>query len=236
VADHTRPVIIFSRNPFAGRSEWIESVRITLFDPDGETAEAFQETGIPFAHVRRTAVLAELSEGLLIVGEGVSFEEYRGLPETVARVAASGVPVLCLAPAEGALAMPGTGDSEQSRPTRMSLRREDVIRELDKQLDSVAWPPDGRIVASRMGIQASRQGVVLEVLADGAAGSEAAWPWIEVRYPKNNSSLLFCGFPIIRQWEAGPAPRFLLARIIERLSGKENPSKTTQTADPETSR
>jgi hypothetical protein len=220
-AEHVRPITIFPRNPFANRSEWLKAVKITLFDPEGETAAAFESTEIPFRHLRRTAALEEPFDGLLVIGEGVSFEQYRSLSETAGKLAASGIPVLCLAPADGAWAMPGAGDSGPPLPTRVSLRRGDVIGELDKRLDSAAWPPDGRTVASRMAIRSRRQGVILEVMADGAPGSEAAWPWVEVRYPKKNSSLLFCGFAIIRQWDAGPTPRFLLARIIERLAKRK---------------
>ena len=89
--------------------------------------------------------------------------------------------------------------------------------DLDKRLDATSWPPDGKVVASSLAVRSRREVVV----ADAVAG-DTAWPWLELRFPGDRAKLVVCGFGIVSHWEAGPAPRFLLARILEFLDGKEN--------------
>ena len=40
------------------------------------------------------------------------------------------------------------------------------------------------------------------------------WPWVEMEY-EGGGRLIICGFAMIEQWESTPAPRFLLARMLE---------------------
>jgi len=215
-AEHVKSIWIFPRDPFVDRSRWLQDLKITLFDPEGKTAELFDKAKIPFKLTRNMASLDDLGKGLVVIGEGTSFADHRGLAETLIDVAASGLPVLCLAPVDGRLPMPGAKLPKQPPPRRVSLRRQDVIRELDKRIDSVAWPPDGRLIASRFAVVTDRDWVVAEVVSDGEG-----WPWIEAQYSQKGGRLLLCGFNIVRQWDAGPAPRFLLARLFERLADEK---------------
>lgn len=97
--------------------------------------------------------------------------------ETIVQAAARGVPVLCLAPGEGSIALPGSADAESPSPAGLSLRREDAIAELDKRLDAIAWPPKGSVAACRLAVKGDRERVVAEVTQE-----RQAWPWIEARY------------------------------------------------------
>lgn len=212
MAGHDRRLWIFSGDPFAQRSQWLKDLKITLFDPQGDTQRVFQQAKIPFHQVHHVAALGEMTEGVLVVGQGTSLEEYRSLPEILVRLAAGGVPVICLAPSAGTLPMPGAQMPEAGLPVpkHVLLRRQDAITALDKRLDAEAWPPDGKIVACTISIAAERNRVV------GRAGNdENGWPWIEVRYPKKRATLLICGFGIVDRWDAGPAPRYLFARTLE---------------------
>jgi len=216
VAGHQRRLWIFPEDPFALQTEWLEELEITLFDPEGDTAERFEEAEIPFKQVHNVAALESTARGVLIVGEGVSLEEQRSLPEVMIRTAAGGVPVVCLALASGELPMPGTAGADLPVPERVVLRRQDAITTLDKRLDAEAWPPDGKVVAGTLSITSQRYRVVGEV-----GDAEDGWPWIEVRYPKPGATLLICGFSLIEHWDATPAPRYLLARMLEHVAGKE---------------
>ena len=207
---------VFPRTPFADRAEWLKQLKIHLFDPAGKTREILEKAGVPFAEAGNAASLAELREGMVIIGEGTSFEDHRGLPEIMVRAAAKGVPVLCLAPSEGRLVLPGTEEAELPKPTALALRGNDVITELDKRLDALAWPPDGKVATRTMTVKADRGRVVAEMAEGGAA-----WPWVEARFAERRGRLIVCGFGIIRAWEAGPSPRFLFARLLERLDARE---------------
>jgi hypothetical protein len=218
-AEHTKPIWIFPRDPFVDRSEWLKGLNIELFDPLGKTAEVFEKARVPFKLTRNTAAISGPGTGLLVIGEGISLRDFRALPEAMLQAAAGGRPVLCLAPSEGAIPMPGAGDTPQQAPRLVELRREDIVTELDKRVDAAGWPPAGTSVASRLVVQPKGGRVVAEVSAQGAG-----WPWLDARYPAGRGRLLACGFGIIRQWEDGPAPRFLLARILDLLDGQQDSS------------
>ena len=89
------------------------------------------------------------------------------------------------------------------------------------------WPPKGEVVRSSLVVKTDRDRVVAEVSKD------AGWPWIEVDFPDKNGKLLICGFGIIRSWDAGPAPRFLLARLFEFLTDRKQPRQLPQTESKE---
>jgi hypothetical protein len=215
-AAESRKFWIFAPDPFADRSQWLKGMGIALFDPEKKTAERFDQAHIPYKLTRNTSVLDELSDGLLVVGEGTAWRDYRSLGESVVKIASRGVPVLVLAPGEGAMRLPGAEAADVPAPAAVTLRREDVIGQYDKRLDWLAWPPDGEITVSRLAITSDRDQVVAEF---GRGGH--GWPWLEVRYPASRGRLWVCGFGIVRSWEAGPAPRYLLAELLARLSAEK---------------
>ena len=139
------------------------------------------------------------------------------------KTAARGLPVLCLAPGKGALVLPGAVGAELPPPASLTLRRDDIITELDKRLDAAAWPANGLIESSRLRIKSDRDQVVAE-----ASREPNAWPWLEVRYGTGKGRLLVCGFGIIRQWEASPTPRYLLSQLFLRLSAEKQSTLSTQ--------
>ncbi len=146
----------------------------------------------------------------MVIGEGLSLEDRRGLAETLLQLAAGGVPVLCLAPASGSFPFPGSGGDPQ--PRRVVLGGCEVIRELDKRLDADTWAPDGRVAAAGLELSTAGRGALLSV-----APPPRGWRWLEVVYPQGGR-LIVCGFGIVQHWDAGPTPRWLLLRILERFS------------------
>ena len=83
-----------------------------------------------------------LKEGGVIVVEGVSFKDEKGLGETLVKLASGGLSVLILAPSAGEVAIPGIGGPAGGLE-ELTFRR-DIVRTLDKRLDSDGWPPDGK--------------------------------------------------------------------------------------------
>jgi len=217
IASIERPLWIFSPDPFAHRKQWLEGLKISLFDPENTTGAIMKEAGIPFRPVANADAMAGAG-GVVVVGEGVSFREYRGLPAALLRAAAAGAAVVCLAPAGGEFGFPGHGEADSGQaPDAMAFRRQGIIRELDKRLDATAWPPDGAIVRSSMKLVGQRGPVVGEIVK-----GDEGWPWVRLDY-RDAGTLMIAGFPIMAKWHDGPSPRYLFARLLEvsaRCGGK----------------
>jgi hypothetical protein len=209
-----KTVWIFPEDPFAGREEWLKARKITLFDPAKTTAPVWKKAGIPFEEQENAAALGDLREGMLVIGEGVSLKGEPSLAETMLKVAGRGLPVLCLAPAEGVLPLPKSiqGVAE------VTLRRRSIITRIDKRLDDAAWPANGQVVFSSLVLSAEESTVAAEVVR---GPRQEGWPWLELGFEKTRGRLLVCGFGILEHWGAGPTPRFLLARLLERMSDGE---------------
>lgn len=217
VAAVEKKIWIYPENPFVDRKEWLKKLDIRLFDPEKKTGECFEKAGIPFQRVNNCEALSEIKDGIIIVGEGVSFNDYKGLSEVLFKAAARGVPVLCLAPSGGTCSLPGVGENELPVPQSMTFHRNELIARLDKRLDAGTWPPDGVIFGTTMAIKSMRGTIVGEV-----EKGHKEWPWLEMTFDKPQGKFILCHFAIIEKWESGPAPRFFLARMMEYLtSGKE---------------
>jgi hypothetical protein len=224
LARHDRPVRLFPTDPFVNRRNWLGGLGIVLYDPRGQTEAVCQAHDLPYRLVGTMSALSGVAQGTVIVGEGLSFEDRRGLAETLLELAAGGASVLCLAPADGGFRFPGGGD-EDPQPRRVVLGDCEVIRELDKRLDADAWAPDGRVAATGLEVSTGGGEASLSV-----APPPRAWPWLEAVYPQGGR-LIVCGFGIVEQWDAGPTPRWLLLRILERLS--QNTSRTAASFEKE---
>jgi hypothetical protein len=148
----------------------------------------------------------------LIVGEGTSLIRNRGLAERLLSFADAGGTVLMLAPSEGVIPMPGEvskkGDIKDAQPGELRFRRHHVIREFDKRLDSEFLPGPGGFAGSKVTLRTRLNRIGMEVSEDGD------WPWVTVDYPETKGRFVFCGFNIVENWNRGPAPRYLLNRIL----------------------
>ena len=207
---------VFPEDPLADRREWLKAIRLKLFDPIGKTSKLLEELEIPYTLVRSVDALSSVKEGLVLIGEGVSFKEHRGLAAGMNKTVASGVSVLCLAPAGGEIALPSEATSNLVRPVAMAFKREGVIRDLDKRLDPDGWAPDGRSVASSMALRGDRGPVRIEVGKDAND-----WLWVEWAYARNNAKCVIIGFEIVGKWADSPTPRFLFVKLLESVSGNK---------------
>jgi hypothetical protein len=215
------PLHLFADNPFADRQVWLESLQIHVFDPMGETAAALTELKVPFEELAHREMIASVEKGVVIVGEGIDWDERSELGGDLLAAAERGAFVICLAPTAGDLPLPF---DVTSRPAAASLtfRRSDVIQELDKRLS--------------LGQGAEGPGEIrgLKIVADSANVRGTAvepgkgWPWVEARFAETGGRLTWCGFGLVRSWKTSPTPRYLLARLFERASPPGEATNDTQ--------
>ena len=211
------PIWLFPENPFHERQERLGKLDIVMFDPEQTTGKWLTALDVPFRSEKNVDALEERTGGLVMIGEGVSFRDYRGLPDLLMRLAGNGSLVLCLAPADAEF--PIAGIEGLREPSLISFCREEIIKTLDKRLDDEGWPPDGNMRTAGLKLRGER-GTVFADVSEDATG----WPWVEMRYGKG--CLIICCFSIMEKWEAGPVPRFLLAKILEYMDSHGNAQET----------
>ena len=204
-----KPLWLFPKDPFVDQRQRLQKMNIVLFDPVKTTADVFQKMKIPFEETRSPEAV---NEGMLIIGEGISFREFRQLPRQLIEAAGRGVRVLCLAPESGTAPLPLLNADDGPQPTRFVLGRSDMITQLDKRLDAASWPPDGEVVASSIVLSAQRSGIVGDV-----ESTNKGWSWLEADFGDKGGKLVVCGFAIIKKWDSGPTPRFLFERVLNHL-------------------
>lgn len=214
IATHEQDVWAFPEDPFADKAEWLKGLKLKLYDPVGATSKLLAAAKVPFEELRDVDAVAGSKEGVVIVGEGVSFKEERGLAAALDKLAAGGRVVLCLAPADGELVVPGLGGPADQQQ-ELSFRR-DIVRQLDKRFDPDGWAVDAKTVASTIAVKSSDGSAVGEVAPAGG------WPWAEARYA-HGGRWAVCGLAVVPRWEASPTPRFLLVRMLEHLTEPEQP-------------
>lgn len=197
VATYEQDLWVFPKDPFADRTEWVKKLKVTLYDPKGDTAKVLTAAKVPFEEARDVDAVIAVKEGVLLVGEGLSFKDERGLTAALHKLAADGRTVLILAPASGEVMIPGVGGPAAGFED-LSFRRE-IVRKLDKRLDPDGWPPDGKAVASS---------VVVKMGDDTTGGVVEAgpggWPWVEARATAGKGRWALCGLGVIAKWDAGP--------------------------------
>ncbi len=212
---HEQTVWIFPRDPFVDRREWLQSLKLSVFDPPGDTVKVLKDSDVPHEQLRSREALDDVAEGIVIVGEGISLKKHDGLIDDLRSLAARGVPVLCLASADGEFGF----TSDKPLAAAVQLRRADVIRDLDKRLDT-AWWPTGASQLQGLGVTSASDEVVAEV-----SDKASSWPWCEWRFDRTtgeSTRCVWCGFGIVTAWDDGPTPRYLFAKLLERLSETPN--------------
>lgn len=202
---------LFAPDPFADRRRRLERLQIVIYDPNGVTAEQLESARIPCEVTRNLAMLEQLDEGLVVIGEGLSLRTERALPEIVLGLARRGVPVLCLAPTEGPFPLPLVRQLGEAAAASLLFEGRAAISRLDKRLDPAQWMSTAVTPTHTLALQ----GEGAEVIA-----GDAGWPWVEIRLKnpagKNTPVIINC-FPIIAHWDQGPTPRYLFSELLDYL-------------------
>ncbi|MGD9612567.1 MAG: hypothetical protein AB7V22_06650 [Kiritimatiellia bacterium] len=206
LAELEQPIYVFGRDPAAERKQWLRELDLRLFDPSGETARRLDELGWPYRRIANPAAFAALGGGTLIVGEGCSLRENRGLLDAAIRAAASGARVVVLAPADGAFAPPGPAEGRPG-PAALHFRSAEFVCELDKRFDV---PP----ARAAFRLDVTRAGTEVAVVPSGG------WAFVEARWG-NGGALTLAGPGVLETWESSPVPRHLLVRLLEWATAKQ---------------
>lgn len=221
VARHVQPLWLFSKDPFANRREWLEGLDIHLYDPEDATVQCFEDAKIPFTRITNSNVLTEFEGGILVVGSGTSLSKNRGLTDNLMKLAQRGVRVLCIAPVDGEFPWPTREQFPELTSVQFSSKQ--VIRDFDKRLspdfDTIGDQPRQPNTVTLE----SRRGQLRVNLAESAEG----WPWWQVRFNSDGTCILCC-FDLIQHWNTGPTPRYVLARLLEKLSSETDSSPVEQ--------
>lgn len=200
LAELERPVFVFGRDPAAERKQWLQDLDLRLYDPSGETARTLDELDWPYRRLANPAAFAALGAATLLVGEGCSLRENRGLLEAAVRAAENGARVVVLAPADGVFAPPGT-PAGRPEPAELHFRSAEFVRELDKRFDVPPARATFRLDGTRAG-------------AEVAVVSSNGWAFVEARW-NNGGALVLAGPGVLATWESSPVPRHLLVRLLE---------------------
>lgn len=207
------PVYLLPADPWSGLRAQLAAGPVRMFDPEGTLAPRLREAGAETALMRNPAALAALTNGLLLVSEGVSLRAQRGLVDALVRAAAGGTRVLLLAPVDGALPLPGhEGWAGLPRPA-VRLEGVQALRQLDKRLDVVAWPGRPSALASACVLSADRR----QPEATWSTGPDG-WAWMDLDFREaGGGRLLAVGWAPVAAWDQGPAPRHILAALVRHV-------------------
>jgi hypothetical protein len=219
LATYQKKIWIFPSDPFALKKQMLKELKIKLYDAveKSNTARVLKELDIPFDELVRPGEISDLQEGVILVGEGISFQDDPELFPALDQAARRGARVLCLAPKPGSFAFP---ENDQAIPESLVLNKTDIIGSFDKRLDAKSWPPDGTPATNSL-VLLAEEGRVRAQIVSHARG----WHWLSWTYPEKKGRLSLVTFGLLRCWDASPTARYLLASILESMAPIPDPVK-----------
>lgn len=211
------PFWVYPRDPFASRRKLFENHKLVVYDPQGDTSELLDREKVPHSVVNSVRRFRDPAAGLVLIGEGVDFDDYPALAREIHKAAAEGVRFMCLAPRSGGFNIHGDGPSSPA----VRLLSVDALAERHKMLDVSPGESFGRTPLRPLFIRSDLSS--LQILANQK--STVSWPWIEVDYPAPKRArvgmIAVCGYQVINAWDSGPTARYLLAETLQTLMAVE---------------
>lgn len=199
---------LYPSDPFRNPVPSFKADQLVLFDPSQTTAARWREASLQFHEQPNAEALSDLDDGVLVIGEGVSFREYRGLSRLIGQAARRGVNVLCLAPSEGTFVLADADDTRNHEIASLLLARADVLSSFDKHLDFLDWRGPSPVNGTTIQFASSSQQMSATFVLDGTG-----WPWLAAEYRGGGRVVIAC-FHCIEHWDSGPAPRHALWHLL----------------------
>ncbi|MEX2608235.1 MAG: hypothetical protein WD708_12910 [Kiritimatiellia bacterium] len=196
---------VFPKDPLRDIKARLRARSLRLYDPEGGTEAWLKGMEVPYEQIFDAL---DAADGVLLVGEGVSFDTHSELAGKLRRLAASGVVVLCLRPRDGLadLLDPDTGPV----PSTWTLSSEAFFTDLDP-----------RLLGSGLVFQNFKP-VADEERVRFNLHARTGWPWAEFHYP-GGGVLAFCGAELTDPDVASPAPAVLLKALLRYLDSTHQP-------------
>jgi hypothetical protein len=223
LARRTDSVWLFPDNPFADWKQRLKRLDIAVFDPLGNTRRRLAEMEIPCRQLADMNAVSELSGGLLVIGEGVLLSDHPGIVDTIFDRSSQGVSTICLAPSGGRFRLPIDRGEPNSAPSSMVFGGPNEIADLDRDLGSSCWVPTDNEASRCFAVTAARSHISAKVTE-----SHNGWMWVDIGYRTNNAHVIFCGYPIICNWDSSPSARYLLAGILRKLDKRDQPESSEE--------
>lgn len=208
-----RDILLFGADPYVSQRVWLRDLDIYLYDPIGNTEKVLHAAGIPLTRINNLDRSLEGFNGLLIIGEAVSVKDVQVL--RLLQLVRSGASVIGLSLADTDFPV-DFQNSVSDRPVELILSDHGVIERLNKKLASANWINEHSSISSSVSIDGDRAGARLRIQQ-----GESGWPWMEMSFPDQTSKLLFVGFPIIKDWNRSPVPRFIFKELLLYVSKKK---------------
>jgi hypothetical protein len=207
------PVWILPADPWSGLRTELTKNPLRVHETGPTLSARLSDAGLKTTAMRNAAAIAALTNGLLLVAEGISLRAQRGLADALVRAAAGGARVILLAPSDGPLPLPCHETlSGLPRPV-LRLGGVEALLQLDKRLDAYVWPGHSSVIASSFLLSAERR----QPEATWSPGTEG-WVWLDMDFRGSGGGrLLAVGWAPAQAWESGPAPRHTLAALMRHV-------------------
>ncbi len=202
---------ILGADPFRYQKNWLTSLDIHLYDPNGNTAQIFKKAGIPFKKIQFLKIEKLNPQGVLIVGESTKLKRREGT--LLLQVARSGMPVICLSlvSAEFPFRFETT---TRNTPLLLHFDGSRASQLIKQNLNITIWEENGEdYVSSSLHLGGNKLGSI----AHATKGSDG-WAWLEIQFVNNGAKFLYIGDSIISSWERSPTPRYLIDSLLHYVS------------------
>jgi hypothetical protein len=198
-------------NPFASRKTELTRMDIVVFDPAGDTVEALRSVEVPHRVARTLEAALAMNPGLLLIGEGLSLNDYRDGARWLSSSDALSVPSLFLAPSGGKASLPLRFPSERGW-IRARLENRHFALMMDKRFGPSAWGEANIPVRGGFTIMCSNPDSFSAEFRD-----EPGWAWIELETADGVRASL-SAFDVIGRWNRTPVSRWMLWEMLQRAT------------------
>lgn len=186
--------------------------QLLLYDPAGNTEKAFQSIGLACESVGCLETLADATNAVIVVGEGMSLESERGLGDVMTGAVLRGNRVLLLAPTDGVVKPPEGG------PWRLLAGASGAVLGGERKagspsLDLGLYPSTNSLNKAFFRLGSDETGRTTVTVSLDSGEQSVGW-----NYVQKPGRFRACGLGLVENWDKKPAMRWFLMEMIEELN------------------